>query len=111
MGRLEERMEQLEVRVEKLENRMNVLEERMIRLEARMDILEKCILNLDERLRKLELLHENQVLPRVKTIEDCYLATYDRYREGTGQIAGMVIDIEALKLTVQAHTSSLQKIS
>ncbi len=77
------------------------------------DKLEK----LDKRTSKLEVdmtyvkvdLLENNVIPRLSTIEGCYLDTYKRYIEKTDQIDRIDLDISVLKQVVASHSERLKK--
>lgn len=54
---------------------------------------------------------ENNIIPRLSTIESCYLDTFQRYMERTDQMDGMQMDIDVLKNVVEKHSGELQKIS
>ena len=62
-------------------------------------------------MKKLELLHENDVLPRVSTIEECYISTYERYKENVEHIEAMRSDIDIIKRVLLEHSEKLKKIS
>ena len=53
---------------------------------------------------------ENNVIPRLNTIETCYLDTFERYMEKTEQIDAMSADVEVLKSVVSDHSQRLSKI-
>ena len=57
------------------------------------------------------VLLENNVLPRLDTIEKCYVETSRRYLERTEQIDKMQMDVDNLKTTVQRHSVILHSIS
>lgn len=56
------------------------------------------------------VLLENNVIPRLNTIESCYLDTFQRYKERTEQFDQMDEDIEVLKSVVSDHSRKLEKI-
>ena len=58
---------------------------------------------------RIELL-ENGVLPRLSTIESCYLDTSHKYMERTEQFDQMAEDIKVMKTVVLNHSSRLNKI-
>lgn len=67
--------------------------------------------NLKEELRYIRIVQlENNVMPRLATIESCYLDTSRKYIERTEQIDGMASDIEVLKCVVEKHSQKLEKI-
>lgn len=69
-----------------------------LRLETRQGLDEiRSVLNTD-------------IAPRLKTIEDCYLKTYDRYREGMEKQQKMEDDISVMKEVIQEHSVQIQKL-
>ncbi len=63
------------------------------------------------RVKKIELTQENEVLPRLNTIESCYTSTYDRYKDSVEEHESMKQDIDILKKVVTEHSEKLQRIS
>ena len=74
---------------------------------------------LDARLKPIENgmkhieadLLENNVIPRLNTIESCYTETYNRYRDYADKIETVFADVELLKKVVSEHSEKMQKIS
>ena len=97
---------------ERMDNKLQSLEERM---DGKLQSLEERMDNrfrvMDQRLRKIELTQENDILPRLRTIEVCYISTYDRYRKSVEEHDVMKEDISLLKEVVTEHSMKLQKIS
>ena len=125
LGGLEGRMGGLEDRMDRLENRMGGLEDRMGGLEDRVGGLEEQVGGLKEQIDGLEeqvgglqkdmqyvkvVQLENKVIPRLDTIEGCYVETSKRYLERTDQIDGMAADIVVLKDVVSRHSATLQSL-
>ena len=52
---------------------------------------------------------ENNVIPRLNTIERCYIDTSKRYLERTEQMERMDVDISILKQVVANHSEQLKK--
>ena len=63
------------------------------------------------RVKKIELTQENDILPRLQTIEACYTTTFDRYRASVEDYEEMKQDISVLKVVVADHSERLQRIS
>ena len=116
-SRLEEGMERLEERTSKLEERTSRLEEGVESLGRQTAKLAEKVEKLDKRTSKLEadmtyikvVQLENGVIPRLDTIEKCYLDTSRRYMERTDQMDNMESEISILKLVVKSHSELLQK--
>lgn len=78
-------------------------------LDAKLDARLKPIENRLERI-EVDLL-ENNVIPRLNTIESCYTDTYNRYKNYADKMEAAFADIEILKKVVSEHSEKLQKIS
>ena len=111
VAKLEERMTALEKRVTKLEERMTVMEERMTVMEGRMTAVEDRMTINEGHMLKVELLLENDMLPRLQNIEACYTSTYRRYQFRTEQIDTMQEDVNVLKKVVQEHSEMLLRLA
>ena len=112
------RLDRLEERVAKLEERMTVMEERMTAMESRMTVMEGRMTAVEDRMTineghmlKVELLLENDMLPRLQNIEACYTSTYRRYQFRTEQIDTMQEDVDVLKKVVQEHSEMLLRLA
>lgn len=67
---------------------------------------------IENRLKRIEIdLLENNVIPRLNTIESCYTDTYNRYKDYADKMEAAFADIELLKKVVSEHSEKLQKIS
>lgn len=53
---------------------------------------------------------ENNVLPRLDTIESCHVSTFNRYKDSVEKIDAMESDIGLLKKVVSDHSAKLQQI-
>ncbi|WP_310602375.1 hypothetical protein [Anaerosporobacter sp.] len=49
-------------------------------------LLDAKLKPLDDRTKNIELLLENDILPRIQNIESCYTSTYNRYQTGISQV-------------------------
>ena len=121
--KLTSRMDALDAKIDAVESKLSA---EICALDAKIDAVD-CKLSadiraldakidaVDERLsadiKKINVSLENEVLPRITHIEQCYLATSERYTNETGRINGLVADVQVLKSVVQNHSERLQKIS
>ena len=102
---------------EKLEEKLDKkLEEKLDKkLEEKLDVKFKQIDNrfdkLEQDVRKIRIICENDLQPRLQNIESCYLSTYRRYQESVAEHDTMKLDIQVLKSVVKEHSEKLQKIS
>lgn len=73
------------------------------------DLLDKKMKPIEERQKKMEIMMENDLLPRLQNIEACYTSTYRRYETGTEEIEAMKADIEIIKKVIKEHSDLLNK--
>ena len=78
---------------------------------AMSEILDKKLQPIESRTKRIELLLENDILPRMQNIESCYTSTYRRYQSGAEQIDAMKDDIDIMKKVITEHSGMLQTIS
>lgn len=94
--KLEEKLEQkLD---EKLDQKLQPVYDRLDKLDSDMKYV-----------RVVQL--ENNVIPRLNTIEACYVDTAKRYVERTEQMDAMRADIKVLQSVVLDHSQKLSRIS
>ena len=53
---------------------------------------------------------ENNVIPRLNTIENCYLSTYNRYQMNADNMEAMKTDIDIMKKVIINHSERLQRV-
>lgn len=73
--------------------------------------LESNLKPIENRLTRIELTLENNILPRLQTIESCYTDTYNRYKDYADKMDAAFADIELLKKVVSEHSEKLQKLA
>lgn len=67
---------------------------------------------IENRLKRIEVdLLENNVIPRLNTIDACYTSTYDRYKNSVEDYEAMKQDISIIKKVVSEHSQKLQKLA
>ena len=95
-----------------LEQKVDGLEQRMDGLDQKVDGLEQSMESIQGRVTRIEVdLLENNVIPRLNTIEACYTSTYNRYREYSERMETAFTDIDLLKKVVSEHSEKLKRIS
>lgn len=75
------------------------------------DLLDKKLKPINDSIKKINLTHENDILPRLQNIESCYTSTYKRYQIGVEEIEAMQNDIEVMKSVILEHGEKLKMIS
>lgn len=79
-------------------------------LDKKLKPLHEELRMTNERMQRVELLLENDVMPRLQNIESCYTDTYRRYVVGIEQIEAIQADVDILKRVVSEHSKKLQDI-
>lgn len=118
-SRLEASTEELKESVNKLDERTSRLEESVNKLDKRTSRLEEFAKRIDRRTFGLKLdakeikvkQLENNIIPRLNTIEAYYTSTLRMYREKAELIDQMNYDVDNLKITVEKHSTRLNTVA
>lgn len=92
----------------KLESKINSVE---AKLENRINALDFELKQTQGDVKQIQILLENDVLPRLQNIESCYISTYQRYTDNVLQVETLQSDVDILKNVVAEHSEILQRIS
>lgn len=92
---------------------MALTNEDLLAISQLLDVkLDARLKPMENRLKRIEIdLLENNVIPRLNTIESCYTDTYNRYKDYVEKMDAAFTDIELLKKVVSDHSEKLKKIS
>lgn len=106
---MDQKLDAIHVRMDTMENRLDAkIDSVENKLSAEINAVDA---RLSADIKKINVTLENVVIPRINHIEQCYLATSERYINETGRINGLVADVQVIKSIVQDHNVQLQKIS
>ena len=113
--RLDTRITSLE---ENLDTRITSLEEKVdtniTRLDASISRLDQKIdstaSRLETEIRHRDLLIENEVIPRLKNLEECYTSTSYRYQEGVVKLDSLDEDVTIMKRVITDHSNRLNAL-
>lgn len=98
------RMDTLETKFDTLERKFDALETKVDALDGKIDGVEE---SLSGQIHAINLKLENIIEPRLKHIEQCYVATSERYQENVEKMDRIQLDIEVLKSVVRKHDEIL----
>lgn len=59
----------------------------------------------------IELLLENDILPRLQNIESCYTSTYRRYANGISELEALKTNMGIVEKVVTKHSEELEKLA
>ena len=94
-----------------IESRLDKIELRLDKIEARLDSVESRLDSVESRLDTIELVLENDIRPRLNTIEACYTSTFNRYKNSVDSYEAMESDIDIMKKVITEHSIKLQKLA
>ena len=116
--RLEIRLKPIEKDISALDDKVNALDDKVNALDDKVNALDDKFIDLNHRVESLEsglhnvrLFQENIILPRLNTIESCYLDTFNRYQKNADKMEIVYEDVDLLKKVAADHSEKLQKLA
>ena len=116
--RLEIRLKPIEKDISALDDKVNALDDKVNALDDKVNALDDKVIDLNHRVESLEsglhnvrLFQENIILPRLNTIESCYLDTFNRYQKNADKMEIVYEDVDLLKKVAADHSEKLQKLA
>lgn len=85
--------------------------ELLLAISNMLDPIREDIQEIKTRVKKIEITQENEILPRLNTIESCYTSTYDKYKNDVETYEAIKQDISIIKKVVTEHSEKLQKLA
>ena len=85
--------------------------ELLLAISNMLDPIKDDIQEIKTRVKKIEITQENEILPRLNTIESCYTSTFDRYKDSVDDYESMKQDIAIIKKVVAEHSEKLEKLA
>ena len=101
---LDAKVDGLATRVDSLDDKVNNMSDDFVSFKDRLTALE-------EHTKRISIIQENEILPRLQAIEECYLSTYKMFHSKAELIDSIHIDVEALKKAVTKHSKLIKKFS
>lgn len=110
--KLDAKLAPIEDSITRIEDKVSGIEDKVSGIEDRVSGIEDKVSGIESRVTRIEVdLLENNVLPRLNTIESCYTDTFNRYKDSAEQMSSVVEDVALLKKVVAEHSEKLQAIS
>ena len=81
------------------------------KLESKLQPIKDDVRVLKNDVLLLKLQNENEILPRLKEMESCYLSTYERYKTGIVQLDSMQADIDVMKNVIMKHSEKFRQLA
>ncbi len=88
-----------------------IVKESISGLETDVASIKNDVTRLQEEVKYIKLVQlENNVIPRLNTIESCYLDTYDRYKNNNDKFEAALSDIDVMKLAIRANSADILEL-
>ena len=108
----------LEGRLDGLESRLDTVEKDIGHISSLLDNVEQDVTNISSRLNNVEqdvkyvrvTQLENDVIPRLNTIEDCYIESSKRYLNSSDKFEAAIADIGVMKLAIRKNSEDIQEL-
>ncbi len=97
--------------VSSLKSDVSTLKSDVSTLKSDMADVKDRVSNLEQDMKvvKVDLL-ENNVIPRLDHIENCYMDTSKRYMKDADKFENAITDIEVMKLAIQQNSADIQEL-
>ena len=79
------------------------MDSRITGLESRMESIESW-------QKRFALIQENEVLPQLRNIQECYVSTYKRYKDYSDRMDDSFVRLHLVEETVKKHSEKLNRI-
>lgn len=108
LDKVENRLDDVDKRFEQIDKRFEGIDRQLAEVDRRLTRVEGSIDQMGRRIERVELVLENDVVPRLHNIESCYVSTYDRYVAKAEEIDGLKTDMEIVKNILIDHDEKLK---
>ena len=71
------------------------------------NLLDQKLAPIIETVNRIQSQIENNILPRLQNLEQCYISTYERYKIASLKTESMLSDISILKNVIADHSTRL----
>ncbi|HUM85477.1 MAG TPA: hypothetical protein PLN48_17230 [Lachnospiraceae bacterium] len=106
----DKRFDRIDRQFEKIDMQFAAVNTRMDKVDSRIDGLEARMSGLETWQRRFALVQENEVLPQLRSIQECYVSTYWRYKDYSDRMEASFEDLTLVKEVVTEHSGKLSQI-
>ncbi len=111
LGFIQSDVSTLKSDVSTLKSDVSTLKSNVSTLKSDMADVKNRVSNLEQDMKvvKVDLL-ENNVIPRLDHIENCYMDTSKRYMKDADKFENAITDIEIMKLAIQRNSADILEL-
>ena len=106
----DKRFDRIDRQFEKIDMQFAAVNTRMDKVDSRIDGLEARMSGLETWQRRFALVQENEVLPQLRSIQECYASTYWRYKDYSDRMEASFEDLTLVKEVVTEHSEKFNRI-
>jgi uncharacterized repeat protein (TIGR02543 family) len=98
----------MDKKLQPIQNQLVAVEER---LNTKVERLQGELKSIQGDVHQINIHLECNIEPRLQNIENCYLSTFERYKDSTEKIESMEMDVSVMKDVILEHSRQLKMIS
>lgn len=102
---------ELQAQMQEMQAQIQELRAQMQEMQAQIQEMQAQIQELQAESLQMKLFQENVMMPRLRTIEACYLSTYEKYKNSAEGYEALQADNELMKQVIMEHSAQLQKLA
>ncbi len=106
----DKRFDRIDRQFEKIDMQFAAVNTRMDKVDSRIDGLEARMSGLETWQRRFALVQENEVLPQLRSIQECYVSTFRRYKDYSDRMEASFEDLTLVKEVVTEHSEKFNRI-
>lgn len=108
---VKEELQSVKEEVQSIKDKVQMLKDKVQILKDELQVMMNRIQAIENGLHNVKLFQENVIVPRLDTIEACYIGTYQRYQNQADRMEAAYDDIDLLKKVAAEHSEKLQKLA
>ena len=106
---MDKKLKPMENEIHSMQDQINSMQGQINSMQDQTNSMQDQINSTQNEMHEIKLFQENVILPRLNTIESCYLDTYKRYKKHADKMDIYFMEHEVLKKVVAEHSEILQK--
>lgn len=106
---MDKKLKPMENEIHSMQGQIQSMQDEIQSIKGQIHSMQDQINSTQNEMHEIKLFQENVILPRLNTIESCYLDTYKRYKKYADKMDIYFMEHEVLKKVVAEHSEILQK--
>ena len=106
---MQDQINSMQGQINSMQDEIHSIKGQINSMQDQTNSMQDQINSTQNEMHEIKLFQENVILPRLNTIESCYLDTYKRYKKHADKMDIYFMEHEVLKKVVAEHSEILQK--